>query len=99
MVELPHGGSVTTDRDAVSLVASNFRIQPEQRRDEIPLSSAHWWRPSWLNRTARITEASSDGAIADHHATPQYSAGTAYLRTLNVVMTTSGEGGGSSYLD
>jgi hypothetical protein len=52
MAKLPHGGSVMTDRDAVSLVVSNFRIQLEQRRDEIPLSSAHWWRPSWLNRTA-----------------------------------------------
>ena len=46
-----------------------------------------------------MTEVSSGDAIADHHATPQYSAGTAYLRTLNVVMMTPGEGGGSNYLD
>jgi hypothetical protein len=31
-----------------------------------------------------MTEVSSGGAIADHHATPQYRAGIAYLRTLNV---------------
>ena len=41
MAKLPHGGSVTADRDTVCLVASNFRVQPDQRRDEIPLSSAH----------------------------------------------------------
>jgi len=46
-----------------------------------------------------MTEVSSGGAIADYHATPQYSAGTAYLGTLNVVLTIPGEGGGSSYLD
>jgi hypothetical protein len=40
-----------------------------------------------------MTEVSSGGAIADHHTTLQYSAGTASLRTLNVVMTILGEGG------
>ena len=46
-----------------------------------------------------MTEVSSGGAIADHYATLQYSAGTAYLRTLNVVMAIPDGGGGSSYLD
>jgi hypothetical protein len=30
------------DLDIVCLVTSNFHVQPDQRRDEIPLSSAHW---------------------------------------------------------
>jgi hypothetical protein len=42
-----------------------------------------------------MTEVSSGGAIADHHATPQqHRAGTAYLRSLTVVMTILGGGGG-----
>jgi hypothetical protein len=44
-----------------------------------------------------MTEVSSSGAIADHHTTLQYRAGTAYPRTLNVVIAIPG-GGGSSYL-
>jgi hypothetical protein len=36
-----------------------------------------------------MTEMPSDGAIADHRATPQYRAGAAYFRTPNVVMTMS----------
>ena len=47
MAKLPHDGSVTADRDAVCFVASNFRVQPDQHRDEILLSVAHWWRLSW----------------------------------------------------
>ena len=39
-------------RDLVCLVASNFRVQPDQRREEIQLSSAHWWRPNWLDTAA-----------------------------------------------
>ena len=42
-----------------------------------------------------MTEVSSGGAIADHHATPQqHRAGTAYLRSLTVVMTMPGGKGG-----
>jgi hypothetical protein len=35
MAKLPNGGGVTADRDTMCLVASNFRVQPDQRRDEI----------------------------------------------------------------
>jgi hypothetical protein len=42
-----------------------------------------------------MTEVSSGGAIADHHATlQQHRAGTAYLRSLTVVMTMPGGKGG-----
>jgi hypothetical protein len=40
-----------------------------------------------------MTEVFSGGAIADHHATAQHRAETAYLRTLNVVMTIPGGAG------
>jgi hypothetical protein len=52
MAKLPHGGSMAADRDPVCLVASKFRVQLDQRREEILLSSAHWWRPNWFNRAA-----------------------------------------------
>jgi hypothetical protein len=41
-----------------------------------------------------MTEVSSGGAIAGHHATPeQHRAGTAYLRSLTVVIAILGGGG------
>jgi hypothetical protein len=44
MTKLPPGGNATVDRDTMCLVASNFRVRPDQRCEEIQLSSAHWWR-------------------------------------------------------
>jgi hypothetical protein len=52
MAKLPYGGSVMADRDTLCFMASNFRVQPDQRRKEIPLFSAHWWRPNWLDKAA-----------------------------------------------
>jgi hypothetical protein len=46
-----------------------------------------------------MTEVSSSDAIAEHHAMAQHRAETAYLRTLNVVMTMPDRAGVSSYLD
>jgi hypothetical protein len=40
-----------------------------------------------------MTKMSNSGAIADHHTTPQHRAETAYLKTLNVVMTIPGRAG------
>jgi hypothetical protein len=43
---------MTADRDLVCLVASKFRLQLNQRREEILLSSVHWWRPNWFDSAA-----------------------------------------------
>jgi hypothetical protein len=45
MAKLPCGGSVMADRDTVCFMASNFRVQPDQRREEIPLFSVHLVAP------------------------------------------------------
>jgi hypothetical protein len=53
MKKMPHRGHVTVWPSpsvpyGLGFLVSNFRVWPRQRREEVQLSSAHWWRPtSW----------------------------------------------------
>src|SRR5947209_12385201 len=49
--KIPHRGRVTVWLSpsvpcGLGFQVSNFRIRPDQRREEVQLYSAHWWRPA-----------------------------------------------------